>query len=203
MSGGFSKRTSCYVSLWLLWGAFGAALSIYYRDYMLYSDYDDPPARHFIPFLFEYLAFVLVVFIYAWSIRVIVKPPFLRTLAALVVSMTFVVVYLFFLSFLDWHSGGRVYDFWRGFSFTIKHSFFPAMVIYGIISVFVSFLHESKESTSGKSYLTRIPCKKNGKTKFVDIEKVVFFQADGNYVSLHVDGDGRFLIRRSLTSINR
>lgn len=198
----FSTRSLWQVFLWLILGALGVSLSVFYRTSVIYAGYNDPPALLLVPLLFEYLAFSLVAFLLPWSLKVGNRSTKRLIFSVVTTGLFFVVGYILVLSVLDWFGDSMAYDFWKGFTFTLKHSFLFTGMIYTLISLVVFYaIRTKKKKESSKPYLTRIAHRNHGETSLVDVKRIQSFESNGNYISMYTDDRERFLIRKTVQEL--
>lgn len=196
------KNKSVKAFVWLSLGAFGTTLSVFFRNYIIYSQYDEPPPLLFLPLLFEYAAFSLIAFLFPWSWRIMSKNWKLRAISVITTCLLFVIVYVFALNSLEWHSHGRTYNFWRSFQFTALHSSLLSMVIYTIISFVLYRIGIADQSEPiSKDWLTRIPYRLQNETFFIELDQVQYFESYGNYISIYTDTSQRHLIRKTISGL--
>ncbi len=189
--------------LWFVLGGSGTALSIFLRNYILYSQYDDPPALRLIPLLFEYVAFSIVVVIFPWIWKK-GKNKTQRLVYVILGGSVFSLLHIFLLSCLKWFSGGMDYNLGMAVLFGFTHSFLITLTIYILICLVVYALGLTQGQTSlKKSYLKRIPHKLRNETSFILVGEIEYLESDGNYISIYTDNSNRFLIRKVMGSLEK
>ncbi len=189
-------------SYWVLsLAAGGTLLSVLYKRYLLFSNYENPPPVITYSLLFEYLAFVAVAFIFPLSLRRYSHPQS-RATFIVVVGIAFTVVYLLILSSLEWFEGGQSYQLVKGIGFSLRHSSPYVLVIYALICVFLFFLNQGYK-VPADGYLQKVEYRLKNKLHFLPLEEVQLLASDGNYVAA-VDREGKkHLVRKTLQSLEK
>ncbi|MEK6154094.1 LytTR family DNA-binding domain-containing protein [Flavobacteriaceae bacterium 3-367] len=201
--GFIGKSKSFKVFIWLAVGAIGTAMSIFFRNQIIYAQYDEPPELLFYPLLFEYAAFAVVAFLFPWSWKLARGNKILRVLSVGLSCLLFVLLYVFILSFIEWYAYGQRYDFWSGYRFMVLHSSLLSIVVYACIALILFALGIPENSKDPLAFTARIPYRSRNETHYLPVEKVLFFESDGNYISAYTDTMERVLIRKPLHRLEK
>ncbi|MGI9546862.1 MAG: LytR/AlgR family response regulator transcription factor [Flavobacteriaceae bacterium] len=190
------------VVIWIGLGSFGTALAVFYRNYIIYSQYTNPPDLKFYPLAFEYIAFALVALLFPWSWQKGRSQPCKQILYVGLTGLGFLIFYVFTLNYLEWTVRDRSYDFWLSLRFTALHSGIYTLVIYTIISFVLHYMgfHRSKKPKN-TDYLKHIHYRNRNKTILIPIDQAVLFESNGNYIELYTEDDKSYLVRITLQKL--
>lgn len=197
------KSRSFKAFIWLAVGALGTAMSIFFRNQIIYAQYDEPPELLFYPLFFEYAAFALVAFLFPWSWKVARSNKMLRTLSVGLACLLFVLLYVFLLALIEWYSRGKGYNFWASYQFMVWHSSLLSIVVYAAISLILFALGIVANNKPPLSFPEHISYRSRSETHYLPVEKVLFFESDGNYISAYTDTMERVLIRKPLHRLEK
>ncbi|WP_190811132.1 LytTR family DNA-binding domain-containing protein [Flagellimonas sp. S3867] len=194
----YNNNKSFKAFVWIILGGFGTALSVFLRNKIIYGQYDNPPTLLFAPLLFEYLSFSLVAFLFPWSWNLKKDNKTLRALSVGLTGLIFVLIYFFILSIIEWYARGQGYDLWMSYRFMLLHSSIFTSIVYAAIAAILFFLGVVNITSKPISYSDRIPYRIRNDHFFVEIDNIVFFESEGNYVSVHSSDGTKVLIRKKI-----
>ncbi|MGW9685280.1 LytR/AlgR family response regulator transcription factor [Flagellimonas sp. 2504JD1-5] len=197
----YNNNKSFKAFVWIVLGGFGTAVSVFLRNTIIYGQYDDPPAILLSPLLFEYLSFSLIAFLFPWSWNLKKDNKMLRALVVGLTGLVFVLLYFLILSVIEWSVRDRSYDLWMSYRFMILHSSIFASIVYVAIAAVLFYLGVVKRNPAPLSYPDRIPYRIRNDHFFVEMGDVVFFESEGNYVSVHSRDGSKVLIRRKISDL--
>ena len=177
------------------------ASAILFQTYTINSGYEKPSPLMVLPTLFFYLSFSTIAFIFPWSWRIVKDKNYLRVVFIILTCLVFITGFILISSVLEWATSKREYSLWKGFLFTLYHSSILIFFIYVLISCLLYFIGITKEKPVLKKYLINIPIKDKGETFFIDTNEIQLFEANDNYVSIYINGNKQYLIRKTVSKL--
>ena len=197
------KSRSLLVFTILLLGGLGMAASEIFRRQVIFQNYADPPPIFYSTLIFEYVAFAFVVFLFPWSWQIAKGNKKLKIAYLLATCISFVILYTFFSSFLEWMESSVEYNLWKGFTFTLLHSGLFTAIVYSIFALFLFLVGSTKQMERSSTFLTRIAYKIKNESLYIETEKIILLEANGNYVSIYTDNGNHHLIRKTLGKLEQ
>jgi len=180
------------------------ALAELFKSYIINSGYEKPSPLAIFPTLFQYLGFSLVALIFPISWKVSNNSKRLRFLSVVSTSLTFVLVYVFLLAFLEWITSPREYSLWKAYQFTLLHTGLLVLFLYyAISSLYYVFILSKKKNIIKQVYPDRLTHKSKGVTSFILLKDVEMIESNDNYVSIYTDSGKHYLIRQTISKLER
>ena len=175
-----------------------------FNTYLLYSNYENPPSLIPYPTLIKYLSFSFAV-PSIWIINVYFsKHNFAFILAHISTAITFVTAHIFISNISDWFFFDRDWTLVGSFQFVFTTHFLFEIIIYCGLVLLITFLSHLNSIQNVKSikngYSSRLEVTKKGKTKYLDTDKIIWIEANDNYLNIHSE-QNTFLIRNKLKDI--
>ncbi|MEP2509398.1 MAG: LytTR family DNA-binding domain-containing protein [Reichenbachiella sp.] len=191
------KRWRAFSVIFII--GFAISISQAFKVYLITSNYNQPSLSLLYPIFFEYLAFSIVAILFPWSWSSTAEMTVKRVIILLGGAFLFTAIYIGGVSWLEWAISTKQYNYWNGFRFTIYHSGFQVLLTYTLISVALFMLG----ITGGENnqYLKIIRSKTRNNFFFVEVDKILFLEANDNYVNVITRDNEKHLVRQTLASL--
>ncbi|MDW3209818.1 MAG: LytTR family DNA-binding domain-containing protein [Reichenbachiella sp.] len=190
---GYARERQAFTTIFIIGLVISLVLTV--KLAVLNSRYEKPNWDDIYVIWVEYVLFAFAAPVFLKSCR---QGGRAKLVLAVLAALSFVFSYLFILTSIDWWVVEQSYSFWSGFEFAILHSGLQVLLVYGLIAVALVLL---RVGDTPVSYLKNIKLRDQGLNYVISTDRLIFIEANDNYVNLVTNDGKKHLLRMTLSTL--